>query len=292
MFAPSKKFSLLAGMRVDQHNLYGTFYTPRLHLRYQVAKNTTLRGSVGRGYRIANVFAENTNILTSNRTLQITESLDPEVGWNYGVSFIQEFKLFSKEGTLTLDGYRTDFENQVVVDVDTDPHAILIYNLKGDAFSNVAQAELSYTPIKNFDVRAAYKYIDSRSTYEGTLESVPLTFNHRGLINLAYNWKKTGFVFDMTAQGYGASRLPDLSENHAAHDLGTTSEPYMLILAQVTKKFGDLELYAGSDNLTNYTQHMPIIGYDEPFGEDFDAGVIYAPVMERKFYGGLRYTFN
>jgi len=285
-------WSVLAGLRVDFHNLYGTFVTPRMHIKYNPSETTTLRASVGKGYHVANILAENTAILTSNRALIIQEPLQPEEGWNMGLSIIQRFELNHRDGILTLDAYRTDFVNQAVIDLDQSANEINVYNLQGDAFSNIFQAEVDYEIVKRFDIRLAYKYVDSRSTYEGELLAVPLTFNHRGLANVAYEWKKAGFVFDLTAQYYGTSRLPDLSENHAAHHFGTKSAPYMLMLGQITKKFDELELYAGSENITNYTQHQPIIDPENPFGEDFDAGIIYAPIMPRMFYAGLRYTFN
>ena len=121
---------------------------------------------------------------------------------------------------------------------------------------------------------------------------VPLTYKHRGLINLSYEWKRAGLLFDATSQFYGKSRLPNLSDNHEAHDLGTTSPAYVLFMGQITKQFKKLEIYVGSENIGNYTQHEPILGATNPFGEDFDASVIYAPLMERKFYGGLRLIFN
>ncbi|MBK7038824.1 MAG: TonB-dependent receptor [Bacteroidetes bacterium] len=291
-FVSGTKFSLLAGIRVDDHNLYGVFTTPRLHLKYNPTTNTTLRGSVGKGYRVANVFVENSNVLTSSRTLIITEDLLPEEGWNYGVSLMQGFKLNKNEGTFTLDGYRTEFVNQIVVDLDSDYSSVYISNLHGQSYSNVFQGEVNYEVFTNFDMRVAYKYIDAKSTYNGDLLEVPLTNKNRGLINFAYELKKYGWVFDVTTQFYGKSRLPDLTENHDAHFLGEYSEPYYLLLGQITKKFKNLEIYAGSENITNYTQHHPILGFDEPFGEDFDASVIYAPIMERKFYGGLRFTLN
>ncbi len=291
-FVSGTKFSLLAGIRVDDHNLYGVFTTPRLHLKYNPTTNTTLRGSVGKGYRVANVFVENSNALTSSRTLIITEDLLPEEGWNYGVSLMQGFKLNKNEGTFTLDGYRTEFVNQIVVDLDSDYSSVYVSNLHGQSYSNVFQAEMNYEVFTNFDMRVAYKYIDAKSTYNGDLLEVPLTNKNRGLVNFAYELKKYGWVFDFTTQFYGKSRLPDLTENHDAHFLGEYSEPYYLLLGQITKKFKNLEIYAGSENITNYTQHHPILGFDEPFGEDFDASVIYAPIMERKFYGGLRFTLN
>lgn len=291
-FISGEKFSLLAGIRLDDHNLYGLFTTPRMHLKYNTEKGTTLRGSVGKGYRVANVFVENSNVLTSSREIQITEPLLPEQGWNYGVSVMQRFKLNKNEGTFTLDGYRTDFVNQIVVDLDSSFNAVYISNLDGDSYSNVFQAEVDYEVFKNFDLRMAYKYIDAKSTYNGDLLEVPLTNKHRGLVNLAYEIKRGGWLFDFTTQYYGSSRLPDLSENNAAHFLGDYTDPYYLLLAQITKKFKLIEFYVGSENLTNYTQHQPILGYEDPFGEDFDASVIYAPIMMRKFYGGLRLTLN
>ncbi len=287
-----KKFSALAGFRVDHHNLYGNFYSPRFHVKYNASENTTLRISGGKGYRVANIFAENGSILTSSRTLVITEDLLPEQGWNYGASLVQAFKLNKKEANFTMDVYRTDFVNQIVVDVDSSYDAVYISNLHGDSYSNVVQAEVGYNVFKNFDVRVAYKYIDAKSTYNGELLEVPLTNTHRGLINLAYDLKKYGWVFDFTTQLYGASRLPDLSENADATFLGDYSDPYILMLGQVTKKFKALEIYAGSENITNYTQNHPILGFNDPFGADFDASVIYAPTMQRKFYGGLRFTLN
>ena len=289
-FVSGTKFSLLAGIRVDDHNLYGIFTTPRVHLKYNPTSNTTLRGSVGKGYRVANVFVENSNVLTSSRTLIITEDLLPEEGWNYGVSVMQRFKLNKQEGSFTLDGYRTEFVNQIVVDLDSDYGYVYISNLDGRSYSNVFQAEVNYELFKNFDLRVAYKYIDAKSTYSGELLEVPLTNKHRGLVNLAYDLKKYGWVFDFTTQFYGSSRLPDLTENHNAHFLGEYSAPYYLLLGQITKKIKNLEIYVGSENITNYTQHHPILGFDEPFGADFDASVIYAPIMERKFYGGLRWS--
>lgn len=291
-YAFKEQFSLLAGLRVDAHNLYGTLLTPRLHLKYNPSKSLTVRASVGKGYHAANVFAENTSWLASNREIVIAEELDIEEGWNYGLSLIHKFTINKREGTFTVDLYRTDFVQQTVVDLDASANSVEIYNLQGQAFTQVIQAEIEYNPIKRFDVRVAYKYVDSKSTYGDALRTVPLTFTHRGLVNLAYNWKRVGLSFDYTTQFYGSSRLPDLSGNHAAHDLGSTSAPYLLMLAQVTKKFDDLEVYLGSENITNYTQHNPIIAADEPFGDDFDAGVIYAPLMPRLFYIGARYTLH
>lgn len=286
------KWSLLAGARIDFHNLYGIFFSPRVHLRYMASPKTTLRLSAGKGYRTANIFAENTSLLTSNRELIITEDLLPEQGWNYGFTLVQNIDFKKHEGSFVLDAYRTDFINQVVVDVDSGAHYIYVGNLHGQSFSNVLQAEFNYELFKNFDFRFAYKYIDARETTGGKLQEVPLTSKHRGLINLGYKTRKEDWFFDFTTQYYGAARLPDLEDNPEAAEVGSYSPDYVLLLLQITKKFKHFDVYAGTENLTNYTQQFPIIGYGDPFGENFDASVIYAPVMQRKFYLGITMILN
>src|SRR5690606_13288179 len=62
--------SLTAGLRVDNHNNLGTFVTPRLHMRYMPWKRSSLRGSVGRGKRAANIFAENQQMFASSRKIR------------------------------------------------------------------------------------------------------------------------------------------------------------------------------------------------------------------------------
>ena len=51
-------FSLIAGFRYDYHNIFGSFYTPRLHLRYKIGALTTLRASAGKGYRVLISFSD------------------------------------------------------------------------------------------------------------------------------------------------------------------------------------------------------------------------------------------
>jgi len=121
------KITFIAGIRADFHNLYGTFYTPRVHVRYSFSSRTVLRASAGKGYRTAKVFAENTSLLASSRGINASELLQQEEAWNYGINPTQYFDIRGKELTLSGDFYRTDFQNQVVVDVDSDVSQIRIF---------------------------------------------------------------------------------------------------------------------------------------------------------------------
>ena len=148
-------FSLILGGRVDNHNRLGLFVTPRLHLRYNPWEYGVLRFSAGRGKRSANIFAENQQLFASSRTFSILDNggkiygLNPEIAWNYGVSFSQKFRLFNKNAEVGFDFYRTDFQNQAVVDLMQSPQEVLFYNLKGSSFANSFQLEFNYELIHN-----------------------------------------------------------------------------------------------------------------------------------------------
>jgi outer membrane receptor for ferrienterochelin and colicins len=60
----------------------------------------------------------------------------------------------------------------------------------------------------------------------------------------------------------------------------------------VNRFFKTFELYGGAENLFDYTQHNPIIGVNDPTSIYFDATQIYAPMMGRRIYAGLRWWIN
>lgn len=294
-FTPDTKFSAVVGMRADHNNLFGYFVTPRLNLRYQPVKGTTIRGSVGRGQRTANIFAENTSVFVSARQVNIIASgngkaygLNPEVAWNKGISIDQKFKLFNKEALFSADFFRNDFSNQVLVDVE-DPGKVKFYNLQGNSFSNSFQAELSFEPIEKLETRLAYRLFDVKATYEEEKLQRPFIAKHRAFVNLAYsfnNWK-----MDYTITYNGKKRLPNTITNPDEYRLQSVSPDFLLMNMQVSKSFGKkfpMDVYAGAENFTNFFQKKVIVAANQPFSPYFDASMIWGPVNGRMLYVGWR----
>ena len=281
-------FSLVAGIRADYHNIYGVFYTPRLHIRYNVTKKTTLRLSAGRGFRISNVFIENQSVFASSRKIVMNEKLNPEIAWNYGISVNQQFKLFGNEAFVNLDFFRTDFENQVIVDLDQSVNKVVFYNLDGRSYSHSLQMDMGFEPLENFAVKLAYKWYDVKSTYNKELLDKPFVPKHRVMLNMAYSTYMDIWKFDFTSNWLGQSRIPSTVLNPVQYQLPKHSKDYFLLNAQITKKFRKFEMYLGCENILNYTQKNPIIASENPFGSNFDASMIYAPVEGRIIYFGLR----
>lgn len=296
----SDNFSLIAGMRIDYHNRLGVFATPRLHARYNPWEGAVMRASAGRGKRAANIFAENQQLFASARTFDLVASggkvygLDPEIAWNYGLSFSQKFKIFGADADAGFDLYRTDFTNQAVVDLYAGPQQVRFYNLDGNSSATSLQVDFNYEPIRHLNFRTAYKYYDLTTDYQSGTNERPLQAKHRFFTNVEYathiddsghRWK-----FDLTWNWTGEQRLPSTLGNSATNRLLTDAKPFNTVNAQITRSFSSrFEMYAGVENLTNYRQDNAILGSEDPFGTEFDASITYAPIFGRMFYAGLRF---
>lgn len=302
-YSPSAIFDVVAGIRGDYNNLYGWFATPRLHARYQPISGTTFRISAGRGQRTANILAENTAALASSRSLRIDGTagagaygLRPEVSWNAGLSLDQTFYLGNRAATFSVELFRSDFSNQVVVDYE-NPRELYFYNLDGRSYANGLQTELRVTPLDRFEVRTAYRFYDVQTDFRNAGERLtrPLVARHRGFVNLAYHTADHLWAFDYTLNLTGQKRLPSTATNPVEYQLPEFSKAYTTMNAQITRKVGKvrpIDFYLGAENLTNFFQKDPILAADNPFGNYFDTSMLWGPLSGRMIYAGMRLSIN
>ena len=296
------KYTLVAGARVDFHNLAGTQFMPRINFKYDITPKTILRLSAGRGFRTANIFAESQQYFASNRQIEILQNngeiygLKPEIAWNYGASLQQEFKVFGRKSTIIADFFKTDFQDQVVTDLDQSAQKILFYNLDGKSFAHSFQTQWDFIPLKNLELRLAYKYYDVATEYLSGLKKVPFMAKHRGFANVSYvtnkNEKGGFWSFDTTLNVVGKQRLPNTSTNPTEFQLGDFSKSYTTLNAQISKNLNsEIRAYVGMDNITSTQQKNPILDAKNPFGNYFDGGMVYAPIMPGNVYVGLDVAF-
>lgn len=287
-FNPNEKLTILAGIRADYSSLYKWFATPRLHVKYDVTNWMHLRASAGKGYRSVFVMPENNYMLASSRKINIQDNLNQESAWNYGLSSTFYIPIKGEELTITGEWYYTNFSKQVVMDVDSDPHAISFYNLNGNSYANSFQVEATYPIFKGFTLLGAYRWIDARTNYNGKTMRKPLTSRYKAMASASYETPLRKWQFDLTAQFNGGGRMPTPD---ATNPLWSNSfKSYTILNAQATKFFKNWSVYVGAENITDFTQKNPIIGSDQPFGNDFDATMVWGPTIGRKFYMGLRFN--
>lgn len=291
-FSGINKFTAVVGLRADAHNIYGPFLTPRLHLKYDLSEATTLRASAGRGYRVANPLAENTAALVSSRQIIVRSRLQPEIAWNYGINLTHDFNLNERPGMLSIDLYRTDFQNQVIMDMDVSARQIHFYNLDGKSFANSFQAELQYEPIKALSMKAAYKFYDVKTTLNNELQQRPFVSRHRVFFNTGYATRFDKWKFDFTTQWHGMKRIPAISDGPQELRNDSYSPAFFIFNAQVTRAFRKWDAYLGVENLGNFRQSNPIVSADQPFSPNFDASLVWGPIVGRMVYAGMRFAIK
>ncbi|MCK9410473.1 MAG: TonB-dependent receptor [Bacteriovoracaceae bacterium] len=301
-YTPGDEFSMIAGVRADHHNLFGTFFTPRLHLRFTPQEDWVFRAVAGRGQRTSNIFAENMAYFASSRHVVVLPSntqplygFDPEVATNLGFNVTHYFFWDYREATIAIDFYRTDFDRQVVVDLDANAQQVHFYNLNGRSFSNSVQIELNIQPIEQLDTRIAYRLYDVRQTINGTLRARPFVAQHRAFINFGYanvreDEEDANMLYDVTLQWFGTKRLPDTQMNPIGLQSRAYSPSFILANTQITRSFyAGFDLYLGIENLTNFRQSNPILDAANPNGNYFDSALIWGPIYGRTMYAGLRW---
>lgn len=289
---PSEQFTLMAGLRTDFHNLFGTFVTPRMHMRYQFSPHYTFRINAGKGYRTANVVSENIYLLANARPLVWNDNLFQEEAWNFGISFIQDYVVFDRDLQINAEYFYTTFQSQLVVDRETSAENIILSPLNGKSVAGSFQVDVRYQPVERLDVLLAYRMNDVNQTIGGELKEKPLISRYKGLINLNYTTHLKKWMFDYTLQLNGGGRIPLPETDAAVVSGGTEFSPYTVMNAQITKYFRYWNIYAGSENLADFKQKNPVAGAANPFGSNFDATNVWGPVLGRRIYVGLRFNIN
>lgn len=289
-YIPSQQFSFLFGLRNDYSSLHGNFITPRIHTKYSINEKTIVRASAGKGYRTPNVLSENTQFLASSKNFVIADDVIQEEAWNYGISLTKDVLINDRDASFSVEFFRTDFKNQLIVDLDQSQNEVHFYNLDGRSFANSFQLEAFYELFTRFELTAGYRYNDVQATLNNTLQEVPYVSRYKAMLSGQYRTRMDKWQFDMTLQFHGDQRLP--GANFDDEPLASRSKEYTNLIAQITKNHRNWSFYVGAENLTNYTQENAIIDADNPFGDSFDASRIWGPLYGRMFYVGIKYKLD
>ena len=281
----SSRANVIVGGRYDYHNLYGSLFSPRTHMKFIVSEYTDFRLTAGKSWRVPNMIIDNISLLANQKSWVYPDEIIPEISWNAGGSLVQRFRLFDRESSISLDYYHTRFQNQLVADRDINTNIIVFRNLKNLSYSNAIQAEMAISPIRGLDLRFAYKYLDVKAFYNNKYQQQVLLPKHRGFMNLAYVTRNKRWALDLTPVIIGSQRLPALGWGAAAVNY---SPSYFQLNGQITYKFKSFDVYLGGENITNYRQQNPIIDAQNPFGSTFDATQVWGPIIGTNVYLGIR----
>jgi len=146
-------------------------------------------------------------------------------------------------------------------------------------------------------LRSAYKYYDIQTDFLNGSSERPLQAKHRFFGNLAYEThileKGQQWKFDFTYNWMGKQKLPFTGTNPESERLPEFSPSFSLMNMQITRTFSStFEMYLGGENIGNYKQEKAVLGNGNPFGSNFDASIVYAPVFGQMYYAGIRFKIK
>jgi iron complex outermembrane receptor protein len=266
--------SVSASARIDFHNRYGTFLSPRLAalLRWQ---GWTTRVSVGQGFFAPTPLTEDTEAAGLTR-LSIPNALVPERGRTASVDFGRTVGPASFNVTIFGSRLRNP------IDIERQGRYELV-NLTQPT-TNAGTELLGTFRKAPFTVTASYTYVHSREVHEGRRVDAPLTPRHS--LGFVAMWEKedTGRV-GLECYYTGRQRLEQ-------NPYRSESKPYILLGALVERKIGPVRLFLNAENFTNVRQTRwdslvrPARAVDGRWTVD-----AWAPLDGRVINGGVRFWF-
>ena len=305
--------SVIAGLRGDWFNHVSDGkskfrVSPRITLKYMPVEEIVIRANGGRGLRYSTPLVDNIGVFSTGKSFDgMFDQHILEDAWTFGGNITYYLPFGASSNTyLSVDYFRTQFAQQMVVDYEQQENNISFYALDGGrSYTDNIQLDFSVDPVERFNITATLRYTDAKVELRGKgLVEKPMTSRFKGVLNLQYATNLNKWIFDFTASLNGSCRVYDFMRN--INEDGTmTMKPkegvermykngrtpvYPMLYAQVTRRFKGWDVYVGAENLTNFRQKDAIIGAANPYQPSFDASCIWGPLMGIKFHAGFRFT--
>lgn len=288
---PLSGLGISGGLRSDFHNLFGTFITPDLSIDWNW-RGSSLVLAVGRSWHVANVFTENQRYLFSSREVVLEDALQPERSWDFNLALSQKLGGM----TLGLNLGRVNYSNKVITNLDRSPDQIVFQNLDGEAHRSTLGLSMEMPLTSHISVEGSYLRDRSRSTYDGELRQDPFIPLHSGQAAIILRNRKqspvNGWRLKAFASILGEQRIPDTDLLPIALQRRSSSPAVVLPNLKVTRFFKWGQIFVLGENLTDIRQLNPILAANDPFGEDFDAGLNWGPVLGRRISAGVSFSLN
>jgi hypothetical protein len=126
---------------------------------------------------------------------------------------------------------------------------------------------------------------DVKQSMHGELLRKNMLPMHRGLFALNYKTNDKHWMLSTNINIQGKSRYP-ISKLNKDQEY-TPIRP--ILAAQITRIQGNFEFFVGGENLLNIRQFNPILGYENPFGDNFDTYQAWGSPIGAVAYGGVRF---
>ncbi len=256
--------------RVDFHNEYGTFFSPRVSVLAKSGQWTS-RVSAGRGFFASTPLVEETEAAGLSRLI-VPRPLEAERGTSASLDVTRA----QGPGSFTVTLFASRVSDPLVVD-RTD--AFVLRNLD-DPTKNIGVELLGTFRRAPFALTTTYTYVRARE-----LDSdVPLTPRHSaGLVGMVESEEKGRLGVEVYFTG---------TQQLEANPYRAVSEPYVIVGLLGELKFGRLRLFVNGENLTGVrqTKYDPLVRPSRAVDGRWTVDA-WAPLEGRVINGGVRVAF-
>jgi iron complex outermembrane receptor protein len=230
-----EKLMLNAGFRADYNSSFGMEYIPSAGFAYKLARLTTIKGSVSKGYRSPTI-----------RELYMwspaNDSLNPERMINYELNILQ--RLFHDKVSFELSTFYAIGDNLIKM---TGQGANTRYENTGEFTHWGTELSVACMPIKSVLIDLSYSYLHMKEPEIASPE-------HMLFVSMAYNWKK--FNFNLSLQSINKLFTQIVPEPE--------SQSYNLINGRIKYTFNKyISFFVKGENLLNESYEINY-GYTLP----------------------------
>lgn len=263
-----------ASARLDLHDTYGTFFSPRLSALIR-RNGWTSRVSAGTGYFASTPLTEETEAAGLTR-LSMPRPLEAETGKSYSIDVTRVVGLVSLTGTL----FGSSVSHPIEVERES---AYEITNAERPA-TNIGIELLATMRKPPYALTGTYAFVRSREPDGNLRLESPLTPKHSlGIVGMweRENIGRVGVEYYFT----GKQRLE-------VNPYRSRSERYSILGLLAERKVGRVKVFLNAENLTNVRQTkfdplvLPAQAIDGRWTVD-----AWAPLDGRTFNAGIRASF-
>lgn len=240
---PTERVGIGASLRLDHHNQYGTFASPRLSVLARPAAGWTARVSGGAGYfgptpLVEEVESTGLGVLRQAGPLQAERVLggSADLTWHGG----------DVELSATLFASRVRHPVATTLVADGEPDELLLANQEEPVHTRGAEL-LARLHREGLHLTASYTWIDATEARDREMRRpVPLNPRHAlGVVGM-YEWEGTGRV-GLEFYAVGRQSLED-------NPFRPESPSYLIVGALVERQVGWARLFLNFENLTDVRQ--------------------------------------
>ena len=304
-FNVTDNVELVTGVRYDKHksedHLTGGKYdtntlNPRIALRYSPVNDLAIRATVGTGYRVPYVFAEDLHLCASAPKIFKGADLEPEksVSFSFGTDY------YKSNYRLGLSLFRTTINDKLEFVGAEEGEVPSGFDYQwvnfGKAYTQGVEAVFAGVTMNNeIDYNFNISYIDAKfnekrftaadypdASWVENSDKIPRSPNWTGNASLTY--KPDRWQFFLGINYTGSMFIDHYPEEDEAQLVVEETDPFFIVNPKITFKACDrLDLFIGAKNLLDYTQKRRDIT---------DAAYIYAPLHGRIVYTGFNLSIR